>query len=169
MGTEPIYKLSHEIDEQGHRFVTTSTGELEFGSINTSSSLTPAPIFLSEGAIYGYGLVHIEAQHGNQIRNRGYRSVIEFIEDVAKNYSVIREGRLRTNNKTYLIQLVKERHNYTLIVELSGDGAYWNINTAGIFRVSYAANNKIVYDGKVTSIMPSDTTGMSIAPNYILI
>ena len=169
MGSEPIYKLSREIDEKGHQFVLTSSGELEFGGINSNSSLTPAPIFLSEGGIYGYGLVHIEAQHGNQIRNKGYRSVIEFIEDVAKNYSVIREGHLRTDNKTYLIQLIKGRYNYTLIVELSKDGTYWNINTAGIFRVSYAANNKIVYDGNAMSIPQSDIAGMSIAPNQILI
>lgn len=169
MRTELTYRLSREFDEKGHQFVMTSSGELEFGAINTNTSLTSAPIYLSEGVIYGYGLTHIEARHGNQIRNKGYKSVIEFIEDVAKNYNVIREANLRTDNKTYLIQLVKERYNYTLIVELSEDATYWNINTAGIFRISYGAYNKVVYDSNATSILLSDIARMSIAPNNILL
>lgn len=69
----------------------------------------------------GYGLVHIEARHGDQIRNAGYGSVIEFIEEVAQNYEVIRKGSVRDGNQTYMLQL-QDRHNNILMVELSGDG-----------------------------------------------
>ena len=36
------------------------------------------------------------------------------------------------------------------MVELSGDGTYWNINTAGIFKTSYGKNRKEVYNRHTT-------------------
>lgn len=69
----------------------------------------------------GYGLVHIEARHGAEIRKAGYNSVLDFIEEVAQNYEVIKEGHERDGIKTYMLQLT-DKHNNTLMVELSGDG-----------------------------------------------
>ena len=159
-------RLSDEIDANGRQFVLTSDGQLAFGEITEKSGLTPAPILLSEGMITnpatndGYGLVHIEARHGNQIRNAGYKSVVEFIEDVVKNYDRIKEGNVRNGNATYLMQLT-DKHNNTLIVELSSDGTYWNINTAGIFKESYGKNRKVVYDRHTTGKQPAETAGAS--------
>lgn len=88
-------RLSEKLDVNGRRFVLTTKGEIVFGTILPESGLTPAPILLSEGMITnpvtkdGYGLVHIEARHGEQIRNAGYANIIDFVEDVAKNYEVI--------------------------------------------------------------------------------
>ena len=149
------YKLSDEIDENGHPFVLTSAGEVAFGKIGKETGLTPAPILLSEGVITnsktnaGYGLVHIEARHGEQIRNAGYPSVVAFVEEVAKHYDVIREGINRSGEQTYMLQLT-DRHNNTLMVELSGDGTYYNINTAGIFKTSYGKNRREVYNRHTT-------------------
>lgn len=56
--------------QQWQNDVAAAKGEVEFGEIGNS----PAPILLSEGVITypktdaGYGLVHIEARHGDQIR-----------------------------------------------------------------------------------------------------
>ena len=36
------------------------------------------------------------------------------------------------------------------MVELSGDGTYWNINTASIFKTSYGKNRKEVYNRHTT-------------------
>ena len=105
------YKLSDEIDENGRQFVLTKDGDISFGYISSDTGLTTAPIMLSEGVITnpatndGYGLVHIEARHGKQIRAAGYESVIGFIEDIAHNYETIKEGKDRNGNKTYLLQL----------------------------------------------------------------
>ena len=149
------YKLSDEVDENGHPFVLTSAGELAFGNIGKETGLVPAPILLSEGVITnsktnaGYGLVHIEARHGEQIRNAGYPSVVAFVEEVAKHYDVIREGINRSGEQTYMLQLT-DRHNNTLMVELSGDGTYYNINTAGIFKTSYGKNRREVYNRHTT-------------------
>ena len=165
---EVNYQLSDEVDENGRQFVLNSDGEIEFGRIGEDTGLTPAPILLSEGIITnqktnaGYGLLHIEARHGNQIRAAGYGSVLEFIEEVAKNYEVIRKGNDRDGRKTYMLQLT-DKHNNTLIVELSGDGTYWNINTAGIFKTSYGANRDVVYDRHTTDNQPAETDGASLS------
>lgn len=156
------YKLSSEVDENGRQFVLSSSGNVEFGEISEESGLPPAPILLSEGMITnkatndGYGLVHIEARHGDQIRKAGYKSVVDFIEDVAQNYEVIKEGNARDGNNTYLLQIT-DKHNNTLMVELSGDGTYWNINTAGIFKTSYGKNRKEVYNRHTTAKQPAET------------
>ena len=155
------YRLSEEVDENGRQFVLTSDGDLEFGIISRETGLTEAPILLSEGIITnpstgdGYGLVHIEARHGNQIRGLGYDSVVSFIEDVARNYEVIKQGLMRDGNQTYMLQL-RDKHNNTLMVELSGDGTYWNINTAGVFKTSYGKNRKEVYNRHTTVKQPAE-------------
>lgn len=64
---------SSELDDNGIPFVKSSNGTTIFGEIKEDSGLTPAPIKLSEGFQdengKGYGLAHIEAGHGSQIRN----------------------------------------------------------------------------------------------------
>lgn len=152
---QPSYVLSDEVDENGRQFVLSPNGTISFGEITNETGLTPAPILLSEGLITnpatndGYGLVHIEARHGDQIRNAGYDSIIDFVAEVASNYEVIREGKNIDGHQTYMLQLT-DKHNNTLMVELSGDGTYWNINTAGIFKTSYGANRKEVYNRHTT-------------------
>lgn len=166
------YTLSDEIDENGRQFVLNSQGDTAFGFIEPDSNLTPAPIMLSEGIITnpatndGYGLVHIEARHGDQIRKAGYGSVVEFVEEVAKNYEVIKEGKNRNGVQTYLLQLT-DKHNNTLMVELSGDGTYYNINTAGIFKTSYGKNRKEVYNRQTTAKQPAEVveTSRSVESN----
>ncbi len=161
-------KLSDEVDENGYQFVLTSTGEIAFGNIDEKTGLPPAPILLSEGVITnpqtnaGYGLVHIEARHGEEIRNAGYPSVIAFIEEVAKHYEVIREGQNRAGKLTYMLQLT-DSHNNTLMVELSGDGTYYNINTAGIFKTSYGRNRREVYNRHTTANQPAETGEASLS------
>ncbi len=162
------YQLSDEVDENGHQFVLNSDGNIEFGRIGEETGLISAPILLSEGEITnpktnaGYGLLHIEARHGEQIRAAGYGSVLEFIEEVAKNYEVIRKGNDRDGRETYMLQLT-DKHNNTLMVELSGDGTYWNINTAGIFKTSYGANRTVVYNRHTTANQPAETDEASLS------
>lgn len=159
-------QLSDEIDENGKQFVLSPSGDIAFGFVTDDTGLTPAPILLSEGMITnpatndGYGLVHIEARHGAQIRQAGYTSVIDFINEVAKNYETIREGNKRGGQQTYMLQLT-DKHNNTLMVELSGDGTYWNINTAGVFKTSYGKNKKVVYNRQTTGKQFAETVGAS--------
>lgn len=137
-------------DENGYPFVKAPDGTTDFGEVREDSGLTPAPIRLSEGYQdengKGYGLAHIEANHGTQIREAGFSSVEEFVSYVAKNYDEdnIRVGKRRVNgNTTYLLQ-VSDEHDNTLFVELSHDGTYWNVNSAGIFRKGYSNKKETV-------------------------
>ena len=141
---------SEETDENGIRFVKSESGTTVFGNIHEESGLSPAPIKLSEGFQdengKGYGLAHIEANHGRQIRNAGFKSVQDFVSFVAQNYDEdnIRVGKRRKDGSpTYLIQVTDE-HDNTLFIELSKDGSYWNVNSAGIFRKGYSNKKETV-------------------------
>ena len=142
---------SEERDENGYPFVTADDGSTLFGFIDKESGLTPAPIKLSEGfqnvaTGKGYGLLHIEARRGSQIRAAGFKSVKEFVSFVARNYDPanIRIGKRRKDGSvTFLIQVTDE-HNNTLYIELSKDGSYWNVNSGGIFRKGYSDKKETV-------------------------
>ena len=144
---------TEEVDEYGNHFVLATDGSSNFGIIDAESGLKQAPIKLSmgentvddNGNNHGYGLLHIEAERGDAIRDAGYKSVQDFVESVAKNYTDIREGGIIANNQTYLLELVDE-HNNTLFIQLSKSGEYWTINSAGIFRKKYSRNKRKVYD-----------------------
>lgn len=144
--------LSDELNEFSKPFVLSSDGTTVFGEMSEDSGLTAAPIKLSlgenivdeNGANHGYGLLHIEAGHGKQIRAAGFSTVEEFIETVARNYDTIREGSFVADNQTYLLE-ISDDHNNTLFIQLSRDGSYWNINSAGIFKKKYSRNKKEVF------------------------
>lgn len=141
-----------EVDENGYPFVVSSDGTTSFGEIRDESGLPAAPIKLSigfndkdkNGRNHGYGLNHIEASHGEQIRNAGFNSIEEFVESVAGGYDIIRKGNTRNGNDTYLVE-VTDKNNNTLFVELSKDNSYWNVNSAGIFRKGYSRNKEIIW------------------------
>lgn len=151
-----------ERDENGQPFVVSSDGTTTFGEITEDTGLTAAPIKLSEGVAdekgNGYGLRHIEARHGDQIRKAGFSSVEEFVKYVASNYDKhnIKIGKKRANGVgTYLIQ-AEDEHSNVLYVELSKDGSYWNVNSGGIFRKGYTEKKKDV--GQNTEHPTSATT-----------
>ena len=151
-----------ERDENGQPFVVSSDGTTTFGEITEDTGLTVAPIKLSEGVAdemgNGYGLRHIEARHGDQIRKAGFSSVKEFVKYVASNYDKhnIKIGKKRANGvETFLIQ-AEDEHSNVLYVELSKDGSYWNVNSGGIFRKGYAEKKKDV--GQNTEHPTSATT-----------
>ena len=161
--------LSDETNEYGKKFVVSGDGSTIFGEITQESGLTPAPIKLSEGEDsvdengrhHGYGLLHIEASHGDQIRKAGYPSVQAFVEDVARNYDTIREGNAYGDSHSYLLEITDEKDN-TVFIEMSRDGNYWNVNSAGIFRKSYSRNKKEVQSlPTIGSDANADITGVN--------
>lgn len=88
--------------------------------------------------------MHMEANHGEQIRQAGFSSVQEFVSFVAENYDIdnIRVGKRREDGSgTFLIQ-VTDKHENTLFIELSKDGAYWGVNSGGVFRKGYSHKKK---------------------------
>ena len=49
------------------------------------------------------------------------------------------------------------------MVELSGDGTYWNINTAGIFKTSYGAKRNVVYNRHTTAKQSAETVEATLS------
>lgn len=160
----------NEIDEYGKSLVLAADGSTTFGLITPESGLVVAPIKLSLGENYlgndgrnhGYGLLHIEAGHGEQIREAGYDSVQQFVEEVAQNYTEIKEGALIGTHQTYLLEVSNE-HNDTLFIQLSNDGTYWNVNSAGIFKKKYSRRKQKVYS--VPAVGESTITDTSEVDN----
>ena len=158
--------LSDEVNEFDKPFIISSNGSTTFGEIGDESGLTAAPIKLSlgenvrddKGVNHGYGWLHIEAGHGDQIRAAGFASVEEFVETVARNYKTIRKGSIIANNQTYLLELSDE-HNNTLFIQLSRDGSYWNVNSAGIFKKKYSRHKPEVFTRP--AVEPSTNTDTS--------
>lgn len=140
------------VDNNGYPFLKSSNETTIFGEIREETGLTPAPIKLSEGfnrkdekgRNHGYGFKHIEESHGDQIRNYGFKSIPEFVESVAKNYTIVRKGNKRNGIDTYILE-VSDKKNNTLFVELSKDGSYWNVNSAGVFRKGYSKKKEVVW------------------------
>ncbi|MDR0542132.1 MAG: hypothetical protein LBH19_07945, partial [Dysgonamonadaceae bacterium] len=145
--TGELITTSEVKDENGVPFVAVN-GNIDLGIITYETGLTPAPIRLSEGKIYedggSYGLAHISDERKQQIFNAGYNSVEEFVAEVARNYNQIHEGNTRGEKDTYLIE-VTDKHNNTLFVELSNDGSYWNVNSAGVLKTKYSAKKKLIW------------------------
>lgn len=76
-------------------------------------------------------------------------------------YTEIREGVQVGTTQTYLI-VKKDGHANTLYIELSRDGKYWNINSAGIFKEKYVnRKKKITPEPTVGSSTSTDTTGVN--------
>lgn len=143
-------RLSEETDRNGYHFIKASDGSLSFGRIPSESGLQDGELRLVDGyhdaeTDSGYGLAHIEAHHGEQIRKAGYKTISDFVEFVGKNYDTIRRGYTRTNQtNTYLLEL-SDQHNHTLFVELDKRDGYWAVNSGGIFRKGYSKNKAVVW------------------------
>lgn len=159
-------EISEEVNEFGKPFVKASDGTTDFGFVDEESGLTPLPIKLSLGENYkdengddhGYGYLHIEAGHRDEFLQNGFSSVEEFVESVARNYTDIKEGAKIGKNQTYLLD-VSDEHNNTLFIQLSRDGKYWNVNSAGIFKKKYSRRKPKVYSKPaVGSGKGTDTT-----------
>lgn len=163
---EITYQLSDEVDEDGSPFVLSSNGNTDFGVIPQESGLISAPIKLSLGNSK-YGLIHLVKRHGDEIRKAGFESVESFVEYVANNFSLIREGEnsMGEANGTYLLQL-EDEHNNTLYVELSTDGSYWGVNSGGVFRKGYGKNKKEVWSASEEQNKQSATDNTLRTENY---
>ena len=111
--------------------------------------------------------MHIEANHGEEIRKAGFSSVNDFVSFIAHNYDKdnIRVGKRRHNgNITYLLQ-VTDSHDNTLFIEMSRDGSYWNVNSAGVFRKKYSNKKETVVKTEPQQPNNAISAGSSLSEN----
>lgn len=77
--------------------VTAPSGRSNFGQIAgeiaRAAGMPPGPVMLKHGEQrgdhQGFGKEHIEQQHGEELRQAGYKTAEEFVSDVLKNYNYI--------------------------------------------------------------------------------
>lgn len=165
----PKDRISSEIDQNGSPFLTNKNGSINFGEINEGKNLPVASLRMSVGD-KDNGYIHTEIRHGGQIRNAGFNSVLDFVEYVAGNYNLIKKGNAYDNesggqNQSYLLQLT-DGHNNTLWVQMSRDGKYYNINSAGIMSSRYGKNKETIWSASEVQNEGSATNNASqFTPN----
>ncbi|MBV6340885.1 hypothetical protein [Candidatus Magnetobacterium casense] len=125
-------------------FVEAGDGSFDFGCIDEEVAgqikRLAAPIRLQRGN-ENYGEIHIEQRHGQEIRKVGYKSVRDFVEDITKNFTQIRD------NGTRLL-LVKTNGlpcSAAIDLSLSLDGNYYTVITAGTFGSKYLNNKELLW------------------------
>ncbi|MDR1459039.1 MAG: hypothetical protein LBI60_02355, partial [Bacteroidales bacterium] len=156
---------SDGVDDKGKPFVKASNGTTVFGEITNEQAMAmgtgvAAPIKLSEGN-EDYGRTHINEREA-QLKQNGYNSVEEFVEDVSKNYDEIRTGNLYTDNEgnekeTFLLVKKGDRGN-VLYVELSPDGDFYTVNSGGVFKNSYINKRGLLWNASTEHSTSSAAT-----------
>lgn len=116
-------------------FVKAPDGSLDFGEITPEMAKAAGrqagkirlQIGVQNADGTGYGLVHIEANHGKQIRNAGFESVESFVSEVARTFNQIRKA-----DAGQLLVAVKGDRENVMFVQLqpAEDSDYYRINTA---------------------------------------
>ena len=149
-------------------FVTLPDGSVDFAQfpatrLKDMRLLRAAPIRLPRGIHSlsgGYGLTHIEANHGNEIRAAGYGSVQEFVWDLVNGYNEIWEGEKRS-------LLILKNNGKTSrpagFIELEKDGSHYIVKNAYPVDMNYptAATRKQLWK----SAPPSSSTSGEQPPS----
>lgn len=149
-------------------FVTLPDGSVDFAQFPATRMkdmrlLRAAPIRLPRGIHSlsgGYGLTHIEANHGNEIRAAGYGSVQEFVWDLVNGYNEIWEGEKRS-------LLILKNNGKTSrpagFIELEKDGSHYIVKNAYPVDMNYptAATRKQLWK----SAPPSSSTSGEQTPS----
>lgn len=167
------------VERGGQRFVAGVNGSDELGRITAEVSAAigreSAPIRLAEGnhdpvSGQGYGLVHIEARHGGDIRGAGYPTVPDFVHDVASGFGEVYAG----TRPGALLLAKRNGRAQVAIVELSPDGsggAHWSVTTAALYRSDYFKPEKLLWRRSGPTDSPSDGSpfdpGGQSGPNII--
>ena len=137
VGVQGGLKFSKSPGAPSRQFVTAPDGSIDFGEITENQSSVmrrqPGKIRLTIGIQNadgtGHGLVHIEANHGKQIRNAGFGSVEEFVSHVASSF-----GQVWGAPGVQLLATVRDGKQRMMYVELEQtvdkDGEYYRVNSA---------------------------------------
>ena len=117
-------------------FVKAPDGSVNFGEItegigkkikSSSRSYSLASRCPEPGTRTGYGLAHIEANHGEHIRKAGFESVESFVAHVAKDFSQI----WQVSGRQLLIAVRSARQDMMYVqLEPTEDGDYYPANSA---------------------------------------
>lgn len=136
--TKPEKPIQAAKPEQTTEFIKTPDGSINFGEITADQAKAmkrqAGKIRLERGehdyrTHEGNGLVHIEAQHGKQIRGAGFDSVEAFVAHVAKDFGQVWQAQGRQ-----ILVAYRDGEQHMMYVQLEpakdADGDYFRVNTA---------------------------------------
>lgn len=116
-------------------FVTAPNGSIDFGEITPEIAKAigrqAGKIRLTNGIQNsdgtGYGLAHIEANHGEQIRSLGYETVENFVQEIASKFSEVWRAKAGQ-----LLVTIKDGRKDVMFIQLSPSekGDYYRVNSA---------------------------------------
>lgn len=140
------FNLDDLQDEQAAQaFIRTPEGELDFGEITEdmarAAGRQAGKIRLQQGD-ERFGLAHIEARHGEQIRSLGYDSVQQFVHAALERPDAL----WKPDATTQLVVLEQGGKGKAVFVQLQAAkddaGDYYTVNTAFPVSDSYAQKKK---------------------------
>lgn len=124
-----------DLERPSEAFVAAPDGSIDFGEITPEMAQAmrrqAGKIRLQDGVQNadgtGWGLSHIEANHGDQIRNAGFESVQHFVSHVARNFNEV----LQAKNRQLLVAIDGGRQDVMFVqLEPTHEGDFYRINTA---------------------------------------
>ncbi|MEG2469128.1 MAG: PLxRFG domain-containing protein [Comamonas sp.] len=117
-------------------FVSSPDGSLDFGEISPEMGKTmrrqAGKIRLQQGVQNedgtGWGLEHIEANHGLQIRNAGFASVEAFVGHIARGFNEVLQA---AKGGQLLVAVSTGRRDVMFVqLEVAQEGDFYRVNTA---------------------------------------
>ncbi len=123
-------------EAEANEFVNAPDGGLDFGEITPEMGKAmrrqAGKIRLTQGVQNsdgtGHGLVHIEANHGAQIRKAGFKSVQDFVSHVASGFNEILQA---AKGKQLLVAVTDGRRDVMFVqLDAADDGDFYRVNTA---------------------------------------
>ncbi|WP_162176306.1 hypothetical protein [Candidatus Magnetobacterium casense] len=100
-----------------------------------------APIRMERGND-NYGEIHIEQRHGQEIRKVGYKGVRDFVEDVIKDFTQIRES----GNRLVLVKENGLPHVSAIQLIPTPDGNYYSVVTAYLINSKALTKKKLLWE-----------------------
>ena len=125
-------------DGSRERFINAPDGSMDFGVITPEQAeimgRQPGPIRLQQGAQNadgtGWGLEHIEANHGEQIRNLGFSDAQSFVHEIINNV----ESVWKPEHSTQLVLAQSTVRSRVVFIELKpgsdANGDFYTVDTA---------------------------------------
>lgn len=98
----------------------------------------------------GYGLAHIEANHGDQIRNAGFSSVREFVAHISDHFNEVLQA---AKGRWLLVAVTNGRRDISLVqLEPAPGGDFYRVNTAFPASCNYLEKQekngaKVIWNG----------------------
>jgi len=130
-----IDQAANEAATDPDAFIKTKDGEMDFGEITPemakAAGRQAGKIRLQEGIQNpdgtGYGLAHIEANHGKQIRALGFSDAVDFVQNLAGNFSEIWKAK-----SGQLLVTVNDGRKDVMFIQLSPseNGDFYRVNSA---------------------------------------